>query len=474
MGGPAPCDRARLLLYRLLELNMTDHFDDDSLHRTAKYFMDTGRAERPEDAVALLATFGLSIAVGAEVATSPLHQIALLTLVNTARRTFLAGVEVFGITDCEILVPLAKAERLADAVRELGGTPVTAARPGWPCAIIGSVSVDASAKPAWQLTWQGWRAGVTPASRARRLDEARAISLAPALAAAICAAEVFAHHAGDHPMAGKRDFGLSLWDFTANWLDSEDGPDLAFLPSKLWLIGLGNLGQVLAWLIACMPYRDHRETEIVLQDFDKIAVSNDSTSLLSSLEEVGRRKARVVGSWLDRAGFQTVLEERRFGSTTCRGAHEPGVALCGVDNGAARMALEDAGFDLIVEIGLGGGPEAFRSMALHTFPATRTAREIWSGPVVQGGADYEALPAYRALKDAGLDECGLAQLASRTVGVPFVGLIAACLAISELLRRLNGGQPLEFAAGSAAALEFETGDSELAAYAHGYTEAVDG
>ena len=62
------------------------------------------------------------------------------------------------------------------------------------------------------------------------------------------------------------------------------------------------------------------------------------------------------------------------------------------------MALEDAGFDLIVEVGLGGGPEAFRSMALHTFPATRTAREIWSGPVVQGVADYEALPAYRSVK----------------------------------------------------------------------------
>ncbi len=273
-------------------------------------------------------------------------------------------------------------------------------------------------------------------------------------------------------MAGKRDFGLSLWEFTANWLDCEDGPNLAFLPSKLWLIGLGNLGQALAWLIACLPYRDHSETEIVLQDFDKIAASNDSTSLLSSLEEVGHRKARAVGAWLDRAGFQTVLEERRFGPTTCRGEHEPGVALCGVDNGEARMALEDAGFDLIVEIGLGGGPEAFRSMALHTFPATRTAREIWSRPVVQGGADYEALPAYRALKDAGLDECGLAQLASRTVGVPFVGLIAACLAISELLRRLNGGQPLEFAAGSAAALEFETGSSKPVAYAHGYTESV--
>ena len=210
----------------------------------------------------------------------------------------------------------------------------------------------------------------------------------------------------------------------------------------------------------------------VLQDFDKIGPSNDSTSLLSLLEAVGRRKARVVGEWLDRIGFQTFLEERRFSPLTRRSDQEPGVALCGVDNGEARVALEDAGFDLIVEIGLGGGPESFRSIALHTFPATRKAREIWSKSVLEASADYDTLPAYTALKEAGLDECGLAQLASRAVGVPFVGLIAACLAVSELTRRLNGGVSLEFAAGSVAALEFEVGTSETSAYAHGYVEAV--
>jgi hypothetical protein len=45
------------------------------------------------------------------------------------------------------------------------------------------------------------------------------------------------------------------------------------------------------------------------------------------------------------------------------------------------------------------------------------------------------MPAYQSLKREGMDSCGLAQLASRTVGVPFVGLIAACLVVSELLRR---------------------------------------
>jgi hypothetical protein len=67
--------------------------------------------------------------------------------------------------------------------------------------------------------------------------------------------------------------------------------------------------------------------------------------------------------------------------------------------------------------------------------------------------NFEEQPAYQALRREGMDECGLAQLASRTVGVPFVGLIAAALAVSEILRRLHGGTALELASGSIAALQ---------------------
>jgi hypothetical protein len=127
--------------------------------------------------------------------------------------------------------------------------------------------------------------------------------------------------------------------------------------------------------------------------------------------------------------------------------------LCGVDNALARAALEQAGFDLIVEAGLGAGPQAFRSLSMHTFPASRSAEEIWSRQVGQQEVNYEIQPAYQKLKREGMDSCGLAQLASRTVGVPFVGLIAACLVISELLRRLNGGIALELASISVTTLE---------------------
>ena len=53
------------------------------------------------------------------------------------------------------------------------------------------------------------------------------------------------------------------------------------------------------------------------------------------------------------------------------------------------------------------------------------------------------MPAYALLVGEGMDPCGLAQLASRTVGMPYVGVAAACLALGEILRRLHGGPTCE-------------------------------
>jgi hypothetical protein len=437
-----------------LELNMGRHVDHTMLHRAAKYFMDSGKAATHDAAMNLLERFGLTIRAGAEVAHSAAHQTALLTLVNVARRILLGGIEIIGLADAPCLSPLAPDRALSSAVRELGGRLVSEARPAWPSAIIGSAEASTTTAPCWRLTWEGWRGGVIPARHGGALADTDAVGLAPPLAAAACAAEAFAFHAGDQPMAGRRAAGLSLWSPGADWLTVDPSePRLAFLPSKLWLIGLGNLGQAFAWLLACLPYEDRAAVQLLLQDFDRLAPSNDSTSLLSFLRDVGWRKTRVVAVWLEERGFETFLEERRFGPSTKCTTDEPSVALCGVDNALARSALEKPGFDLIVEAGLGAGPQAFRSFSMHTFPASRSAEELWSRQDAMTADTVEDKPAYRALRQGGMDECGLAQLASRAVGVPFVGLIAAAVALSELLRRLHGGAALELASGSVAALQ---------------------
>jgi hypothetical protein len=453
---------------------MEQVIDAGSLHRTAKYFMDSGRAETHDEAMALLNRFGLTVHVGHEIAGSIHQQTALVTLINIARRTLLAGIEVVGLPDAPSITPLAPKRSLSQAVHDFGGRIVAESTREWPTALIGNAAGTASKLPCWRLTWAGWRGGVVPVRDGRRLVEGQAIALTPLLAAAACAAEAFAYHAGDHPMAGRRASGLSLCRPGADWLvDDPTEPDLAFLPSRLWIIGLGNLGQAFAWALAVLPYADRHEVELVVQDFDRITASNESTSLLSFATDIDRRKERVLAEWLEARGFETFVNELRFGAWTRRAEHEPGVALCGVDNALARAALEKPQFGLVVEAGLGAGPEAFRSLSLHTFPASRTAEEIWSRQVGQGDENVENMPAYQDLKRKGMDSCGLAQLALRTVGVPFVGLIAGCLVISELLRRLNGGSAFELVSGSVAALnDIETVPIPSTPYAFGHLPAA--
>lgn len=445
--------------------------DPNQLHRTAKYFMDSGRAMTAGDAMDMLGRFGLSISIDGACARSVEGQIAVLTLVNTARRTMLGGVEVEGVGDEPVMTALATESTLRDAIAALGGTCIEHARSYWPRALIGAGAASDGTAPTWRLQWAGWRGGVTPGTWPETLA-GDAIPLAPAMAAAACVGEVFAWHAGDHPMAGHRASGLSIWKPGADWMISDpDEPPLRYLPTRLWLIGLGNLGQAFSWALASLPYPGDADTLLILQDFDKMAISNDSTSLLAVPDQPTSMKARWVGDWLERRGFETRLEERRFGAWTRRHASEPGAALCGVDNALARAALEDAGFDLIVEAGLGAGTQGFRNFALHCFPGPRRAGAIWGGATKPIVPDVSAMPAYQDLKRKGADSCGLTQLASRTIGVPFVGLTAAILAVGELLRRLHGGGVTELISGSVNALEdVEAFIGAAAPYAHGHVE----
>ncbi len=78
-------------------------------------------------------------------------------------------------------------------------------------------------------------------SSGRRLSETHSCGLGPAVAAATCAAEAFLYHSGDHPLAGRRASGLSLWHPGADWtLNDDTEPVITYFPSRLWLIGLGN------------------------------------------------------------------------------------------------------------------------------------------------------------------------------------------------------------------------------------------
>jgi hypothetical protein len=96
------------------------------------------------------------------------------------------------------------------------------------------------------------------------------------------------------------------------------------------------------------------------------------------------------------------------------------------------------GFEFVVEAGLGRSYRDFRSMRLHTLPGPRRAAEMWQAEApredVAGRTAYQTM-----LREGGLDRCGVTLLAGKAVGAPFVGAVAATLALSEVLRLLHGG-----------------------------------
>ena len=146
-----------------------------------------------------------------------------------------------------------------------------------------------------------------------------------------------------------------------------------------------------------------------------------------------------MAAWAEQRGFSTSLTERLFAADFHRQSAEPSIAMCGLDNALGRQALDQVGFDFVVEAGLGRGYQDFRTMRLYTLPAPRSAAEIWHD--IDISADVSDRPGYvKMLEDGELDRCGVTLLSGKAVGAPFVGAIAACLAVSEILRLLHGGR----------------------------------
>lgn len=416
-------------------------FNADSMHRLAKMALDAGEVASPEEAVALFSRYRLRIHLGQGWASTLAGQACFLTAVNTAARAFLGGVEVYGELGLTLDVPLYQGRSARDVTEELGVAVVNNATTELPTLVLGVAPEGALPAFCVQLSWDHWRFEVAPAGVGGGLTCADDNPLAGIGAAALGVNEAFMHVRGDLAETGHRSVGMSLWNplAVADWRgDAHKGPALAYLPKSMWLVGLGHLGQAYAWTLGMLPYPTDSRPHLVLQDFDKVAKSNLSTCLLLWSTDLLKPKVRAVASRLEAAGFTTALVERRFGPGHRVAGDEPTAALFGVDNAAARRDLDTAEFSLVVETGLGSGYRDFRNIRLHTFPGPRQPSLIWTAEST-AQAVTELNDAYKKLADERKDICGMTLLASRAVATPFVGALAAVLAMAEVMRPLHGG-----------------------------------
>jgi hypothetical protein len=419
---------------------MTAFTAADKLHRLVKQALDSGAAASIADAEALFAGYRLALRIGEEAARDRHHQAALLTAAALARRVFLGGVSVAALPDAKLVVPLPFGATLAEAIVGLGAS-IEEPAAGTPVIEIGGMPSARRAPFHVRALFAGWRGGIVPAPAEAAPVPAPVMALAPMLAAALAVNQAFLYVSGHIGVAGRRAVGLSLWDPApaCDWLDATvTEPVLSLLPARLWLIGLGHLGQAYLWALGLLPFARPQDLSLVLQDIDIITPSTESTSILSDSTLINIKKTRAMAAWAERRGFSTVIHERLFDASFRRQDDEPAVALCGLDNGVGRQALDQVGFDFVVEAGLGRGHRDFRAIRLHTIPASRTAAQIWRS--AQAEDQIEDRPAYKGMLASGaLDRCGVTLLAGKAVGAPFVGAVAATLAVSEVLRLLHGG-----------------------------------
>ena len=111
-----------------------------------------------------------------------------------------------------------------------------------------------------------------------------------------------------------------------------------------------------------------------------------------------------------------------------------------------RRLLGDAGFDRIVDAGLGAGPVEYLDMVLHTFPAAEDPADAFpDAPAARPSP--RATPTRTRSPDA-LDagdgetaaRCGMLDIAGVTVGAAFVGAFASTLVVADILRLLHEGE----------------------------------
>lgn len=419
----------------------------DQIDRTAKILIDAGKAIDPAQARRFLETLVLQVAVGPDLGHDPAAQAALATVVNAGHRAFLGGVHVRLDADPVMTTGWTANSSASQTVTRYGGQIVGELAPHRPTLALGHPAAPVG-QPVLHLTWRGWAGGVVQCGESGLHGDGTA--QAGIMAAGLGVSETFQQQLGA-VVPGRRDVGLSLWRPDLDWsADEAIGPPLQYLPASLWLLGLGHLGQAYAWTLGMLPYAAPEDVQLALMDFDVIVSGNIATQLLVEANHANRRKTRIVAAALESCGFGTRLIERVYDEHFHPSAHasparnEPTVALAGFDDVTPRRLLGQAGFDHIVDAGLGAGPVEYLDMVIHTFPAPEDPRSAFiqqPPPARPLPKPYEAEITRQA--KAGLDQsaarCGMLDMAGVTVGAAFVGTFASSIVIADILRVLHGG-----------------------------------
>lgn len=355
-------------------------------------------------------------------------QAALLTVAECSVRMFRGGVYLARDFAERLVVGCRRPMPLQSELIEIGCRSEAAPPHALTIYIGGDLLEPAKVLRCWA---DGWVAMVSPHPSA---PCAPGNELSGALAGALATSEAFRSLVLNDIRAGKRTIRVSA----LSPADSQAaGIVLSRLPSRCWLIGLGNLGQAMLWVLGLLEYADPTAVQLFLQDTDTSGPENLDIQLLTRYPWIGQKKARAAAAWAEARGFRTTVIERRFTSATRRRPDEPGLAFVAVDNLETRRAVaaKEAGFDLVLDGGLGATPAEVFDIRLHGFPGSRTPQAAWPDPTT--APEKPLRPALSRLVEQGrLQMCGAAMIAGQPVGVPSTAVAAATIAMAQACRAI--------------------------------------
>lgn len=394
--------------------------------RVTKALTDSGLAASFPDAEARLDAVETCVLLGDRQAATPAGQAAALTAIATAYKCFGGVTLASRAADTPLLLAFPVGRTLGEAAVTLGATLADDV----PDRATHLITIGAPLRGrGWEVAcwWDRWLSGLR--TDAAPCGDAR-LGLAGVFAGALAVRQVFASMllaAAHAPEAAT----VSLWE---PWSEAptDAGPVRFTAPNALWLVGLGHLGQAFVWNLLSLPYVGPRRA--VLQDDQRIGVENEPTSLLVIGEGERRRKVRVAAGWLDPAGWETELIERRHRGDIQTTADDPPFLLCGLDDVRPRRLLATLDFDYMIDAGIGHGPGDFDGLQIRTIPKGVATDGLWNAPPPKRSTDdLLGKAAYRAL-EALSKGCGAYTLADGSVAVPFVGAATGALTISQVIR----------------------------------------
>jgi hypothetical protein len=406
--------------------------------RMAQLLMNGDQSLGLDAARIVLERATLSLSAGA-AAREACGQATLLTIAECAVRSFRGGVYLRG----EFSDPVCVGNYMPVPLRRLllAAGCRTEDPPDHAVAIhVGSDRAPADTKlQAWT---DGWLALVGPPTlqETRRGNE-----LSGALSGAMLVTEAFRMAVLGDLAAGRRTQRLS--PLTPDKPDP-DGFALTLLPSAAWLLGLGNLGQALLWVLGLLPYVDPGNMHLVLQDLDTSGPENLDVQILTRRHWVDRKKVRKAAAWAEERGFKTTINELPFRAESTRDPESPGLAFVGVDNLDTRRhaARIGSGFDLILDAGLGATASEVFDIRVHGFPGFRNVEEAWPLSLVEpSSAAKRVRPDLQRLVSQGrLDPCGALTIGALPVGVPSTAVAAAVIQITQACRAILAGRICDF------------------------------